>query len=855
MIEYLDSHPEPAEAAPFPDTQESACPTSVRLDASFQPVVNMALWQNSVPMLSELSFTNTGSTALAQLTIELESEPPLLRPRSWRLQDIEPGQLRIVTDLDVQLDGPALQNLTEASQGTVRLRAFSNDKAIGEFRQEVRILAHNEWGGARSIPDILAAFVQPNEPAVARIIRQASDILRAAGQQDSMEGYQGNKRRVWEQTQAIWLAICSLDIRYVSAPASFVGDGQRVRTAQQIVSERLATCLDTTLLFASCLEAISLRPLIVLLEEHAFVGLWLSKGDFGVSTVDDAPGIRTRLKLDDLKVFETTLVTHTKKPSFQIACDRGADHLDSKDDGRFEAVIDVHRARQRRILPLPGTTAGASSAAAEDGDATTALPPLEAAPSFREDPTAEEELPALTPASRLKRWRNRLLDLSGRNRLLNLPKSDKQLVAIDCPDPAELENMLASMRGGSRGTPLRFRPWPDLMAGVDPRSAALHRNRLHEDASLAFAREALAKRELMVGRGDATIQTALTEIFRKSRADEQEGGSNTLFLTIGSLWWKPEGKDKPYQAPLILVPVVLERPSVRSGFLLKPHSDESRLNATLLELLKQEFDIRFPVFEGDRLPEDQSGLDVPKIIDIFRAKLRDIPGWEVQDSVALTNLSFTKFLMWRDLEERDGFLRESEVVRRLMDGPDERSPLEPRSTVGVTGGARQLDDMLAAADLICPMEADSSQLRAVARAAAGDSFVLIGPPGTGKSQTITNIIANTLAQGRTVLFVAEKRAALEVVQRRLKQVGLADFCLDLFSSKASKMTVLEQLNRAQLAHEEFSQETWTGARRDIAALRAELNDYVRELHRKSRNGWTPFRAIGTVLRGAMAEPG
>ena len=128
--------------------------------------------------------------------------------------------------------------------------------------------------------------------------------------------------------------------------------------------------------------------------------------------------------------------------------------------------------------------------------------------------------------------------------------------------------------------------------------------------------------------------------------------------------------------------------------------------------------------------------------------------------------------------------------------------------------------------------------------------MLIGPPGTGKSQTIANIIANTLAQGRSVLFVAEKRAALEVVQRRLKQVGLADFCLDLFSSKVSKTAVLGQLERAQAAHESAADGGWTTAKADLATLRAELNGYVRDLHAPGRNGWTPFRAIGAVMRAA-----
>ncbi|MHB0709359.1 DUF3320 domain-containing protein [Roseomonas mucosa] len=654
----------------------------------------------------------------------------------------------------------------------------------------------------------------------------------------------------------MWSAVCSLDIRYVNPPPSFEVEGQRVRPPRQIMEERLGTCLDLTVLFAACLEHAGFRPLIVLTRGHAFAGVWLSKHDFGASVADDAPSLRTRLALNDVLLFETTLCAQAPAPGFKRACAAGAEKVAAGRDEEFEGVIDVHRARQRRIRPLGapsgGYSRGGTGTVGEDAPIEVGPPPIEDAPPLRDDDEPEPEPPPATAADRLARWRKRLLDLSGRNRLLNLRLGGRQALAIDCHDPARLEDMLADMRGSAKPPPIRFRPWPDLMAGGDPRSARLHRDRLNEEANHAYARDALAKRELLVALEGEKLQANLTEVFRTARASQQEGGSNTLYLTIGALLWKPKGKEKPYRAPLILVPVVLERPSVKSGFQLRAHDDETRINATLLEMLKQEYGVRMPELEV--APEDGSGLDVPAILGAFRRKVREIPGWEVTDEVALTNLSFTKYLMWKDLADRADALRESEVARRLMDGPSDGSPGPDDAVTGSSptnatdNAGATLDDDPGLLGLACPMEADSSQLRAVATAARGESYVLIGPPGTGKSQTITNIIANALAQGRSVLFVAEKRAALEVVQRRLRQVGLDDFCLDLFSSKASKMAVLEQLNRAQQAREAFDHAAWASAGHEVADLRLELNGYVRELHRKGRNGWTPYRAIGVMLR-------
>ena len=852
---------DPARRQANADRDDLAAPPSenmpATISATMQPAVNIALWQNHVPVLTELIFTANSAAAAGDVTIDMVCEPPVAGPRSWHLQNVVAGQVRALDDLDLILDGKMLAALTEGTRAVASFTARRRQEGtiLAERPCDIRVLARNEWGGSGGIPDILAAFVEPNDPAIASLLRLTSDHLRIAGKPDGLEGYQAtSKARLWEQVEALWRAVGSLDIRYVNPAPSFEKIGQKIRPPSQLLSEKLGTCLDLAVLFAAAIEAIGLRPVIVLIRDHAFVGFWLTRHDFGSSVADDAPSLRNRLALHDLILFETTLVCGRGRSGFKRACEAGAAHVAADRDEGFEAIIDVQRARQRRIRPLSSSNDGYAfnPAAAEVFDEPMAIQPDEP-PPLREDPDELPEPTPTTPEGRLARWRKRLLDLTGRNRLLNLQINGKQALPIDCPDPGRLENLLAAMRGRVKPPSLKFRPWPDLMSGNDPRSAKILSQRLQEDVNREFAAEALDRRELLIGRDDQNLQTTLTEIYRSARAAQQEGGTNTLFLTIGALLWRQKEKDRVYRAPIILVPVVLERPSVRSGFSLRVHDDETRLNATLLEMLKQEFDIQLPSLDGDRLPTDDSGVDVERILSTFRAKLRDIPGWEVTEEIALTNLSFTKYLMWKDLSDRADILRESELACRLMDGQAAESVTGPAPNSEILDGplkAGELDDI--AAHLACPLEADSSQLQAVASARAGTSFVMIGPPGTGKSQTIANIIADTLSQGRTVLFVAEKRAALEVVQRRLRGVGLGDFCLDLFSARSSKAQVLEQMGRAQQAREDFDSTAWRDASQDIVALRAELNQYVRELHMRGRNGWTPFRAMGCVLRAEGA---
>ena len=839
------------------------------LSVAVQPAINVALWQNSVPVLNALSITINDEGAAGDLNVGITCEPPVILPRSWRLQRVRAGEARALTDLDVQLDGKLLAGLTEAIRATATISVrpiragAEEEQPLAEEVVDLRVLARDEWGGSGGIPDILAAFVEPNDPEVAKLLRKASDYLRAAGKTDSLEGYQATgKPRLWEQLEALWRAVASYDIRYVNPPPSFEQEGQRIRPPRQIGAERLATCLDLAVLFAAATEHIGMRPVIVLTRDHAFAGAWLTRNDFGSSVADDAPGLRTRLALDDIVLFECTLVCGRSKSGFRRACDVARAHLDQGNDGNFRAVVDIQRARHRRIRPL-SSTAEARFKPGDGDEAQGSAPelPPEEPPPLRDDLDIDRDGAAPSgPVDRLEIWRKRLLDLTGRNRLLNMPSGSKQDLAIDCPDPVRLEAMLAEMRAGGGGKPLRFRSWPDLMDGADPRSARIHQDRMREDASRAYALEALERRELMVGRGETQVQAALTEIFRAARSNLQDGGSNTLFLAIGTLLWRQGDRDRRYRAPIILVPVLLERPSVRSGFSLRAHEDDVRINQTLLEMLRQQFNITFPALQADR-PMSETGVDVATVLGAFRERMRDIQGWEVVDEVVLSNLSFAKYLMWKDLADRAHLLRENEIARRLMDGrPDAgedgsgtgQPPAAPADGSGTraTSAAGGLDDEVA--DLVCPLEADSSQLRAVALARSGESFVMIGPPGAGKSQTITNIIADTLSRSRTVLFVAEKRTALEVVRRNLEAVGLADFCLDLFSPKSSKAHVVEQMARAQRASDDFDRADWQTAMAGLSELRSELNGYVRELHRRGRNGWTPFRAMGVVLRAEEA---
>ncbi|WP_199229439.1 DUF4011 domain-containing protein [Azospirillum sp. TSO22-1] len=667
--------------------------------------------------------------------------------------------------LDVALDGAMLGRLTEAEKATARLSATAGGETVAGLDMCVELLARNQWGGVGHIPEMVAAFVQPNDPAIERLLKQAAEVLRLAGKSGSLDGYASGPKRAWELASAVWSAVGTLGLDYALPPPSFEHAGQKVRGPSQIVDTGLATCLDTTLLFCAALEHCGLNPLVVFTHGHAFAGVWLVKEDFSTPVVDDVTALRKRVKLKEMVLFETTLIAQRPCPSFKVATDQGARQISDQEEHAFELAVDIRRARVQRIRPL--ASAEAPVILADASVPTAPEPPtFDEAPADLEEDAAgpvEDSAPA-GPQTRLEKWQRKLLDLSLRNTLLNF-RAGKRSLKLDAPNPGLLEDLLAE------GRALKLLPRPNLMDGADPRSQAIHEERTQEDLRREHALDALRRNEVLVGTNADELDSRLTELYRFARNSLQEGGANTLFLALGFLSWTRDAKDdKRYRAPLILIPVTLHRKSVRSGFSLVLHDDEPRFNPTLLQMLRQDFRLAIPVAEGE-LPRDESGLDIAGIWKAVALAVKDIKGWEVVEDVVLATFSFAKYLMWKDLVDRTDQLKRNPVVRHLIE-----TPRDPYVSGVAFPSPRTLDSTHGPEQTFCPLPADSSQLSAVMAAAKGKDFVLVGPPGTGKSQTIANLVAQCLAERKTVLFVSEKIAALDVVYRRLREVGLGAVC-------------------------------------------------------------------------------
>jgi uncharacterized protein DUF4011/AAA domain-containing protein len=351
---------------------------------------------------------------------------------------------------------------------------------------------------------------------------------------------------------------------------------------------------------------------------------------------------------------------------------------------------------------------------------------------------------------------------------------------------------------------------------------------------------------------DLRLQTALTpeglqrrllDLYTNARTMIEEQGVNVLYLALGHLKWFEAGhSDTPRYAPLILVPVELERKTASERFRLKWREEDIESDLSLEARLKADFKIELPAF-----PEHEE-FDPNDYFDSVCEAVEGGKDWEVQvNAITLGFFSFAKLLMYRDLDAKNwpdahGLLGHSMITSLLSDGFPKAEHIIPDDA--------KLDKLIPAARLDHVVNADSSQTVAIERVRAGESGVIQGPPGTGKSQSISNIIATAALDGKTVLFVAEKLAALQVVKHRLENEGLGALCLELHSNKANKRAVIEEIGN-----------TWGLGRPKhleleslvpkLESKRALLNEHAASLHEKH----TPSSLSFFMVMGQLAGLG
>jgi Protein of unknown function (DUF4011)/AAA domain len=446
-------------------------------------------------------------------------------------------------------------------------------------------------------------------------------------------------------------------------------------------------------------------------------------------------------------------------------------------------------------------------------------------------------------------WKRKLLDVSKRNRALSFKPNKVTTIAIVDEQPAEVFRQLYLQDGS-----MRFQPTEQVdvkpqtkttSSSLTPELSNLMIEEDEEFLTLNFVPYGAS--ELSEKHTDDILQTSLVpekldlslrRIDEQARVSLEEQGVNTLFLALGMLCYK-ESKDSEemYRAPLLMLPVELSRKNARTGYTVQAADDEPIVNPSLAAYLRSSFGIHFPDLPDlSNLAED---YDLQTFFVEVMEAIKNQVGWEVKRDIYLSFFSFQNFLMYKDLEAKAASFAGHPVIQQLIlrSGSSIRGlPEDIRSA--------ELDQDFAPESTAQVVNADASQLRAILAVSRGHPLVIEGPPGTGKSQTITNLIAQALAENKSVLFVAEKMAALNVVHSRLVEVGLGEFCLELHSTSSNKRSVMQEIGVALDASLQQPRAIAPSGGR-VVELRQELTAYTKAVHEPFASlELSPYQAYG-----------
>lgn len=759
----------------------------------YLPCINYAMILNDNRIFNKFVVKNNSEETWEEVDVRLTGE--MFETCKLDVTQVKPGHVVDFVNANLVPTAAKLMALTEAVQTEFTIHLDIKGEEVISQAVPITIMAFDQWHGTTIIPELIASFVTPNHPCIAPICLRASELLGDMSGDNKLDSYQsGNYQRVANQIEAIYNAILEQKLVYAINPASFEPYGQRIRLVNKVLEEKLGNCLELSLLMSSCLESIGIKTLIVFFNGHVYLGVWIDPMVSGPMVgydqqvlIDGTEGAERNMVL-----IETTALTRGE--SLNDAVRQAEEYIRNKNNN-FEFYVDIYEARRSGIRPLPQSTQTEKGWQITD---TTDYDELFAKMN-EQDPY---DIHGLASNDKLHNkqllWERKLLDLSLRNNLLNM-KEGKRIVML---------------------------------------------NGMTVDEVI----KCLEKEEIAAIIEQKDNYVTAKELYRAARNSIEENGANTLFLAIGTLRWYEAGGQRPFAAPILFVPVEMVRHNAKK-YIIRARDEEPIMNITLLEMMRQTFDLKIP--DLSHIPTKEDGkLDWRKVFSILQVCVDEVnesnpeeSQWAITEECMIGIFSFTKFVMWNDIHSHADMIAKHKLLRSMVEGHITWDTGEAEAI-----DARELDETAKPVDYALPVDVDSSQLEAVVDSGRGNSFILYGPPGTGKSQTITNMIANALYQGKRVLFVAEKKAALEVVQNRLGKIGLSPFCLELHSNKVDKKSVLSQLEAALNAGAEAKKAKGFETRsEELFAKRKELNGYINALHQKHESGLSLYDCINRYL--------
>ncbi len=790
----------------------------ISLRGEINDVVSYADYFARRPLFTSLQVKNEGEEALTGLTLTVEGTGGVILDFEKALE--LPFESVVEVALDNVLSPLYFASAEEVKEERVTVSIKTEKKVILSKEWTIKTLPFDYWQGTSGDVELLASFVRPRLGDCARMQTEVLEQLKKWNEPCELGSYVGNdKNTVRRIIAALFSALRKNAVLQKTADISQpVSAGAGVK----ILAERAASPLELSLFVCSCLESMGLHPVLVMGEKEITCGVWLYDTCFMDTVSDDVSRLEAYVAdgINNVSCFDVNDVYGDKNAAYSTAEAHFKQKLSA---GYYDKYVDVRRCRISQIHPLPlraRNLKGYEILHEEDMSHDAAPQLLKEGQKL----SLDEEL------TKDKQWERRLLDLSMKNTQLNF--SPTKTVVHLLSSSAD-ETLDALTENGE----MVFAP-----ATVEAKAIAAKKIYFGCSNEVKRLKELIGLENrsgiLRTYLDENPLQETLTRLLRRNKEADEESGSKILYLALGFLKWYSREDGVEHFAPLVLQPVQLKKSKGGAGYSLTLTDEDAAVNSTLLEYLKQEFNIDIRGLNGAI-----AGLKIAEILAMIRMEVVGMRNWEVYDDVYLAAFSFARYQMWNDLRSNMGEFSKNKIIDALLN-----------NTILVGEGVDEIvkEDAVSPQATLTPLMADASQWEAISLSQTGKSFVLHGPPGTGKSQTITNIIANALHDGKRVLFVAEKQAALSVVKKRLDSIGLGDFCLELHSNKTNKTEVLQRLTSTLALAQEREKVSLYEKSQAISKLKEDLAESMTALHKKRRLGVSIYEAMLVCLKHKSA---
>ncbi|MDD3921089.1 MAG: DUF4011 domain-containing protein, partial [Eubacteriales bacterium] len=703
----------------------------VRVSVDRRAYANYSMQLNHVPLIRAISIQNTGSHMLERLTLQLMTEPPFTYPFSVSVGSIAPGAAWKSDVVKLFLDPEVLSRCRTTAVRVLRVILTADGETLYDQREELVVHAFHERSFQEQDAILYASLVQPQEPAVRKILTDARAYCADIG-----SGYQ---RDALAQVAAIYRALHSYQIGYCSPPLPSEEGFCCKQLPAEVLELRQGDCGSLSLLFASCAEAAGLNPVIICTKTHMQCGVWLDNSAFADPVVYDFPTIQENL--DRFIPIECTMLCNPDS-SVEDSVSAAVQSVYNATDFRF--AVDVAVARKYHIRPI---------------DSSILTTVLTQEPQPRAAAAAQPEIfapQAAHAASVSEKLQNRLLSLSARSPLLSMDENAPYLFGT----AQMILDAVKQLKTESGTSVLRLQPKP-MSFDTAERSAEFFAAVEGEDPLAHFIRSHAREQGILhISEDEKAMDSSIARMLQAQKHFQSECGVHPLCLGLGAVGWMDQAQ-KIRKAPLLLLPAQLYRHG--SEVRIACDLDELMLNASIAEFLKLKHALDLELNFG--YVKDQNAFDdIGAVFAHVQKMIRNQASLRFYDQSVLSVFNFSLFPIWHE-QKRNA----ERFARHPLSGS-----ILARQRLWKTKPERAV-----AAEPLCPLPADAYQKQAIRMALGGESFVLNGPPGTGKSQTIARIIANLLEQGKKVLFVSAKAVALEVVRKRLDTIGIADHCLML----------------------------------------------------------------------------